>query len=123
MMGLPGMDKAFLMRFIELRGPRLERVYKQEFAESDGRHWDLFSIRVDPVYQRRGIGKRLMEWGQDMARSDGVGMAVEGTESGSKLYASVGFREVERWHDLGGIFIMVWTPEKTPREIDAEQQS
>jgi GNAT superfamily N-acetyltransferase len=110
-MNLPGIDAAFSTEFLKFRAPRLERICGREFVASGGRHWNVAAIRVHPEFQRRGVGRVLMEWGKNMATSDGVGMVVESTEAGSGLYASVGFREVERWEEIGNTRVMVWTPE------------
>lgn len=50
---------------------------------------------VYPKFQKRGLGRLLMEWG--LAKMDGLGLEgfIEATESGKGLYANCGYRSVE----------------------------
>ena len=50
---------------------------------------------VHPEFQRRGIGRLLMEWG--LERMDGLELEgfIEATPSGKGLYSKSGFRPVK----------------------------
>ena len=50
---------------------------------------------VNPDFQKRGLGRLLMEWG--LAKMDGLGLEgfIEATDSGKGLYAKCGYRFVE----------------------------
>ena len=51
---------------------------------------------VYPEFQRRGVGRLLMEWG--LAKIDGLGLEsfIEATDSGKGLYARCGYRSVKK---------------------------
>ncbi|KAL9066600.1 MAG: hypothetical protein Q9161_007430 [Pseudevernia consocians] len=51
---------------------------------------------VYPEFQRRGVGRLLMEWG--LAKIDGLGLEsfIEATDSGKGLYARCGYRFVKK---------------------------
>ena len=55
---------------------------------------DLNSLTVDPLYQRRGIGALMMDWGLQRARVEGVPVVLEATANGLGLYLKKGFHEV-----------------------------
>lgn len=52
---------------------------------------DLEVMAVDNDYQRRGIGKMMMQWGADQADRDGVESYVDGSPLGRGLYQQFGF--------------------------------
>ena len=51
---------------------------------------------VYPEFQRRGLGRLLMEWG--LAKIDSLGLEsfIEATDSGTGLYAMCGYRPVKK---------------------------
>ncbi|KAK6338617.1 hypothetical protein TWF696_009428 [Orbilia brochopaga] len=51
-------------------------------------------LAVDPAFQRRGVGSRLVLWGVAKARCDGVPCALEASEAGKKVYLNSGFMEL-----------------------------
>lgn len=89
-------------------------------------HWYLDIIAVAPEYQRRGVARRLVNWGLESAKTESEARAVVGkqpvpvalvaTAPGLPLYKSLGFRVVG-WGDdsfmgftaEGGSY-MVWDP-------------
>lgn len=81
---------------------------------------ELADCAVDPVYQRRGAGRALVEWGLQMARRDNVPVTLTASPMGRALYLSLGFRELGRF-DVGEgeawdgervrTWVMVWVPE------------
>lgn len=54
----------------------------------------LSVIAVDPEHQRRGIGRLLMQWGIDIAEKLDLPIYTESSESGLRLYESVGFERL-----------------------------
>ena len=50
---------------------------------------------VYPEFQRRGVGRALMDWG--LAKTDSLGLEsfIEATDSGEGLYAKCGYRSVK----------------------------
>lgn len=71
----------------------------------------MLSIAVDPDYQRRGIGKRLMMAGLDLLRKSGVEKVMLEVRAGNApaqhIYQKMGFREVGRFEDRGGTWIQM----------------
>lgn len=65
--------------------------------------WSVAEIVVDPAYQRLGIGMKLMEWGMDRAKRDGIPIILEATPAGQRLYEKAGFVGYGTWR---------WGPEK-----------
>ena len=49
---------------------------------------------VHPDYQRRGVGKLLMEWGLDVADREGLSCRLQATPQGRGLYSKCGFENV-----------------------------
>ncbi|KAI1337259.1 acyl-CoA N-acyltransferase [Xylariaceae sp. FL0016] len=58
------------------------------------RHVYLPTMAVHPDYQRRGIGRLLMQWGIDMAEKLGLPIYLEATDAGFPLYKSMGFERL-----------------------------
>ena len=58
----------------------------------------LGRLAVDPEYQRKGIGARLMQWGTDLADEQGLVAWLNGRPAALKLYRSFGFEEVLTTH-------------------------
>ncbi|KAI5863131.1 acyl-CoA N-acyltransferase [Durotheca rogersii] len=54
----------------------------------------LSVIAVHPEHQRQGVGRRLMQWGIDVAEQFGVPIYTEASPSGLGLYQSVGFEHL-----------------------------
>ena len=71
---------------------------------SQGAVWDakfpslihLNILGVSPDHQRKGIGRRLVEYGMQRAKEEGVRVLLEATASGMPLYIHQGFVEIGR---------------------------
>jgi GNAT superfamily N-acetyltransferase len=50
-----------------------------------------------PDYQRRGAGKKLVTWGLDKARDEGLTITIFASPMGRLLYTHLGFREVDKF--------------------------
>lgn len=69
---------------------------------------DLLAIAVSPGYQRRGIGRRLLQYAIDLAEligaKNGVGeirlTVAETNRAGRRLFASAGFMVLDADHGL-----------------------
>lgn len=106
-------DKARWRRTYEvLSGSTVMNAYK--------RYWELDILAVDPDFGRRGIGGKLVEWGQDRAREDGVPLLLWASIRATPLYERKGFKEIDRIVFEGDVDapVMVWLPEgvQDPRE-------
>ncbi|KAJ9603548.1 hypothetical protein H2200_011734 [Cladophialophora chaetospira] len=53
--------------------------------------WELLTLAVDPAYQRRGIGQKLVAWGLDKAKAEGVPAVVIGAKDTEPFYHRCGF--------------------------------
>lgn len=51
-------------------------------------------LAVEPKFQRMGIGKKLLEWGLDMADREGLETFIEASPAGKPLYEKMGWRVV-----------------------------
>jgi predicted N-acetyltransferase YhbS len=77
-------------------------------------YWYLGLLGVDPKYQRRGIGAKLVKHGFSMAREGGLPMALEATVAGKGLYSKLGFKTIQKLRIgplSGEIVAMLWEPE------------
>ena len=67
--------------------------------EGHPEHMWLAFLAVDPKFQRRGVGKRLMQWGMKRADAESIPLGLTSSPAGEKLYFDCGFREV-------GVFLL-----------------
>lgn len=54
---------------------------------------------VDPSQQRKGLGRKLVRYGQTLADQDGVSASLIASEAGDLLYVSCGFQPVGRMQE------------------------
>jgi predicted N-acetyltransferase YhbS len=74
---------------------------------------DLVILVVDPAWQRRGVGKTLVQDGIQRAQKDGLPIFLSGSPKGVALYKHLGF-EVRAFHELTDAKIPATFFEKTP---------
>ena len=67
-------------------------------------HLDLFG--VDPDYQRKGVGTKLIAWVEKTALVSGIGIIYLETrlknEAGRKFYQKLGYKNIQRIHQYYG---------------------
>ena len=67
-------------------------------------HLDLFG--VDPDYQRKGVGTKLIAWLEKTALVSGIGIIYLETrlknETGRKFYQKLGYKNIQRIHQYYG---------------------
>ena len=77
-------------------------------------YWYLGLLGVDPKYQRRGIGAKLVKHGFSIARDGGLPVALEASVAGQGLYTKLGFKTIQK-SKIGTlseeIVTMLWEPE------------
>lgn len=56
---------------------------------------DCHTVAVHPDYQGRGVGKKLMQWGLDIAEQLKVPIYLESTHEGRSLYERLGFATLQ----------------------------
>ncbi len=54
-------------------------------------HWELATLGVDPRYQRRGVGRKLVRWGLERAKKDDLPAVVVGAKGTEEFYDRCGF--------------------------------
>ena len=62
-------------------------------------HIWLAFLAVDPKFQRKGVGKRLMQWGMKRADVESIPLGLTSSPAGEKLYFDCGFEQV-------GVFLL-----------------
>ncbi|KAL1959450.1 hypothetical protein VTO42DRAFT_1895 [Malbranchea cinnamomea] len=93
----------------------VEALVKDNFPSSIfPEMWYLATLVVDPSYQRRGIGKLLLQWAIEQATEERVPIGLEASSIGEKLYEKMGFRSF-KWIEFekGSTKkpVMLWEPE------------
>ncbi|KAL8647908.1 MAG: hypothetical protein Q9226_006233 [Calogaya cf. arnoldii] len=73
----------------------------EEFADIAER-WHLQGLVVDPMYQRRGVGARLISWGVQQAELENVPITLTTSTIAEPLYRKLGFKTY-RLTDVPGI--------------------
>jgi predicted N-acetyltransferase YhbS len=63
---------------------------------------DLNSLAVDAKYQRKGIGRMLVQWGIDRAAEEGKDVIIVANPTGSALYQKMGFEEIGKMSLFAG---------------------
>ena len=71
-------------------------------------HWYLELLSTRKEYQRKGVGRILMEWGVEKADADGWECYLGSSAEGKGLYEKYGFMEVERRTHFEGKFQQVF---------------
>jgi len=73
--------------------PRIEPFMTRFFTHPPCRlsHWELCTLAVNPPYQRRGIGQKLVAWGLERAKTDGLPAVVIGAKDTEPFYQRCGF--------------------------------
>lgn len=82
-------------------GALAARLFQTNYDQSrkiagPNQHWHLSMIMVDMAYQRKGIGRMLMQYGVDMIDKDGWMATVNASEEGKGLYEAFGFQVVAK---------------------------
>lgn len=72
--------------------------------------WFLSTVAVDPVHQRRGLGRLLVQWGLDRAQEEQASVALDASLHGIGLYEALGFRTVDTVEVVPGLKVpsMLW---------------
>ncbi|KAL8992766.1 MAG: hypothetical protein Q9169_006860 [Polycauliona sp. 2 TL-2023] len=90
-------------------------IWTDAFVEISER-WHLHGLVVDPEYQRRGVGGRLLSWGLEQAKLEKVPTTLTASTVAEPLYRRLGF-ETYNLMDLPGVRIgvpglILWPPGK-----------
>jgi GNAT superfamily N-acetyltransferase len=62
----------------------------------DGKYWVLTTIVTREPWRGKGAASRLLEWGLEQGRRDGVPVFLEAAPGATGLYQKHGWREVGR---------------------------
>ena len=90
---------------------KADRTLEELSLDGKGHMW-LFDLAVRPKYQRKGVGKKLLQWGVNRADQEGVAIGLKASSAGLNLYKSVGFEEkgVEYAEAMGNPVGMIRQP-------------
>jgi GNAT superfamily N-acetyltransferase len=87
--------------------------------------WELNGMYVSPDWQRRGVGKMLLQWGLTKAADERVSVVCKSSSVGVYFYEHAGFRSTEKqmfdpYFDPGhkGYHSMIWDPRECERQVD-----
>jgi ribosomal protein S18 acetylase RimI-like enzyme len=83
-------------------------------GSGDGYVWLQF-IGIDPSFQRRGLGGKLMQWGMDRARIERVPAGLVASPQGVGLYQKWGFEDVGKrikYGEIEDLFMVAWVPDE-----------
>lgn len=89
---------------------RMERA--QEEYMRGKRYLFMHVLVVLPEWQGRGVGRRMLEWGVEVADGEGVECWLDASKAGLGLYKRLGWREVGET----SIELEEWGGEKGERE-------
>ncbi|KAF2797556.1 acyl-CoA N-acyltransferase [Melanomma pulvis-pyrius CBS 109.77] len=75
--------------------------------------WHLGLLAVSVNYQRRGIGGKLVKYGQKLAAEENLPLTLESSVAGRGLYLRSGFKIVDESEVVKGLdgLSMVWEPD------------
>jgi ribosomal protein S18 acetylase RimI-like enzyme len=71
----------------------LEKELQSVRARQPAESWYLCFLGVSPKAQKRGVGRKLLQWGIDRSEEEGVPAALEASNAGIGLYDSAGFQQ------------------------------
>lgn len=69
---------------------------KRAKTMGEARFWFLHILVVQPEYQGKGAGGKMIRWGTERADADGVASYLDSTAVAKGVYERYGFREVDR---------------------------
>ena len=100
------------------RSNRYDDVYPDHIYDRIPDRWHLSLLGTDEKFQRRGIGRMLLEFGMRMAERDDVPIALESSVAGMSLYKRSGFKVVYKAEVEGDLecVVMAWEPEQSMGE-------
>jgi len=92
-------------------------TYMEPVAKGDNGFIWLADLAVDPRFQQKGIGKRLLAWGFERADAENLPIGQWASAEGNRLYRQVGFEEVGVYEvaDVRGIGFIRWPKGKRPQ--------
>ncbi|KAI0394710.1 putative GNAT family acetyltransferase [Xylariaceae sp. FL0594] len=74
-----------------------EEAERRLMRDCDGGFYRLTFMGTDPAFERRGAATKLVQWGLDRCRRDGVPAYLEGTLNAAAFYEKkMGFKPLER---------------------------
>ncbi|KAI4157638.1 MAG: hypothetical protein LQ342_008122 [Letrouitia transgressa] len=86
--------------------------------------WHLSNLAVAPAFQGRGIASRLMDWGLDIARREGVPVTLTTSLKAEPVYRHRGFKTLVTFDIEGvrmGAPVLVWGLEEEELERCREE--
>ena len=53
-------------------------------------------LATHPKYQRKGVGRKLLQWGLRTADAENIPIALYASPNGANLYRSIGFQDLAK---------------------------
>ncbi|KAF2670029.1 Chitosanase-domain-containing protein [Microthyrium microscopicum] len=97
-------EQRFLQRAMDRRAHEMYANTKQvRVYQALNEYWYIGVLGVNPRYQRRGIGAKLVNQGLQMAEDGELPVVLDATAAGKGLYTKLGFKTVQLVMDLFGL--------------------
>lgn len=71
-----------------------ESIEKKYYTYPDDSAWYLKIIAINPKHQRKGVGRKMVQWGVSKSEEEGVPALLEASPAGEGLYLSMGYEDV-----------------------------
>jgi ribosomal protein S18 acetylase RimI-like enzyme len=101
----------------QTRVKRFQNTTLLDFYSLLNPRWHLAILAISPNHQRKGIGRKLIRYGQKFAAEESLPMTLEASVVGRGLYAKEGFKVVEEGEIVDEhmaryvVVSMAWEPE------------
>ena len=103
-----------------------EESLKKYLGSAIDETWYLKILCVHPVFQRKGIGAKLLDWGLKNARERGEKVYLEASEIGKGLYIKKGFKklgEIVMGDREAVLPCMIWDPATAASDDEIAKQT
>ena len=114
---LSGLERSYWLNCVD-RATSIAARGEYEAAMADNykgleQHVYCFAFAVHPGWRGRGIGKRLLNWGQDLGRRHTLPVVLQSSPMAYSLYLKQGFQTYMVAHAaVMDVPVLLWEPEQ-----------